>query len=111
MPATLTTHAIDRSTYAVDIRFADEAGAAVVPSSATWTLSLPTGAIVNGRSAVAIAPLAARVTIVLAGADLAYADGARRYLTVEAVYTSSLGSDLPLKDQAVIIVDDLVVVT
>ena len=110
MPTTITTNAIERSTYAITAAFTDETGAAVVPNSGlTWTLTDATGAVVNSREDVAIAS-AASVTVVLTNLDLAisttYRDN-RRLLTFEGTYNSSLGSNLAIRDQAEFQITDL----
>lgn len=104
---TLSTHAVDGSTYVVTASFTDEAGDSVVPNALTWSLRDGTGTIVNSRDAVSITP-AASVTIVLQGDDLLYADGATRYLTIEGDYDSTNGSGLPINAEVKISVDNLV---
>lgn len=106
-------NAIEESTYAITISFTDETGAAVVPSSATWTLTDTQGTIVNSRSAVAISSLASSKTIVLSANDLSLAGyfGNDRILTVEAIYTSSLGAGLPLKQEVRFTITDLLNIT
>lgn len=101
MPTTLTTSAIERSTFVVTADFTDHAGAPVVPVSMAWTLTDGSGAVVNSRSAVTISPLASSVNIVLSGADLALpsAGDPVRVLTLQGTYDSSLGNGLPLKDE------------
>lgn len=114
MPTTLTTNAIEKSTYAVTVAFLDDAGMAVTPSAATWSLTDDRGVVVNSRSAVAISPLASTATIVLSGADLAISasyNGRRRHLLIEYMYTSSLGAGLLGKDVAYFDVLDLAGVT
>ena len=108
----LSDHATERSTYVVDVAFRDEDGAAVVPTSAVWTLTDDLGTAINEREDEAITP-AASVAIVLSGADLAVAGAVAvtRILTVEAVYTSDLGADLPLKQEIRFVIDPLVAVT
>lgn len=96
----------DQSTAIVTCAFCDGAGEAITPTSVTWTLSDLFGNIVNSRENVSITP-AASVSIVLSGNDLKYADGKNRYLLVEALYNSTLGSDLPLKEEAIITITDL----
>lgn len=101
MPSTLTTEAVERSTYVVDLTFTDENGDAVTPTAVTWTLTDELGNVVNGRDAVS-ATAAATVTVVLSGLDLAVGGdlvGVWRRLLVEATYTSDLGAGLPLKDE------------
>jgi len=104
MPTQLTEYAVEKSTFAVQAAFLDDAGAAVTPDSITWTLCDPDGNIINSRSAVVIAVPAATVTIVLSDADLqllsANNDWEIRYLEISAVYDSDIGSNLPLKDRA-----------
>ena len=98
---TLTTKALEKSTYIITAAFTDEDGAAVIPDSIAWTLTDSSGNVVNSRSSVAVAVPAASINIVLSGADLAIqrAGILGRILTIEAVYDSSLANDLPLKDE------------
>jgi hypothetical protein len=109
MAVQLALHAKEESTYAVQVRFVDDAGTASVPTSATWTLSDPNENIINSRSNIAITPLAATVTIVLTGDDLAVvANGEERYLLVEAVYDSAtLGNGLANNDECRFVIDKL----
>jgi len=102
MPATLTSRAVERSTYIITAEFEDASGALVVPDSISWTLTDERGRVMNSRSAVAIAVPASSIDIVLNGADLALTgdgDKGGRVLTVEAVYDSTEGLNLPLKDE------------
>jgi hypothetical protein len=108
MPAQLSTEAIEESTYPVTVSFTDEAGAAVIPTAATWTLSDKNGNVVNSREDVVISSLAASVTIVLSGDDLALSNGRIRKLTIKATYNSSLGNGLPLKDEVTFLITNLV---
>ena len=104
------SNAVERSTYAVTVAFTDDAGDAVTPSSATWTLTDKQGTVVNSRDAVTISGLSTSVTLVLSGADLAVGSpyfGAERVLTIEAVYTSDLGAGLPLKSETTFTISDL----
>jgi hypothetical protein len=99
MPTELAAPANERSTYAITLTFRDEAGTLVTPTAATWTLTDDGGAVINGRLDVPLSA-ASSVVVVLSGADLAVgSDRNRRVLTVEATYTSSLGSGLPLVDE------------
>jgi putative intracellular protease/amidase len=99
----LGTEAVEQSSYVITLGFLDAAGNLVTPDSASWTLSTAAGTVINGREEVTISPLAATVTIVLSGADLALVVGdnapARRLLTVEATYSSDEGAALPLRDE------------
>lgn len=98
----LAVEAVEQSTLAVNISFRDEDGAAVVPDSATWSLTNGYGVVVNSRTAISLAPLASTVTVVLTGADLAMLDGqddGKRLLLVEAAYSSTLGAGLNLREE------------
>lgn len=102
--------ALEESTYVITVPFVDEDGAAVVPTSATWTLSDDRGNIINSRENVAIV-VAASVDIVLSGADLALQgsdDSGNRRFTVKATYNSGLGSGLKLNKEVSFDVTDLV---
>lgn len=104
------SNATEESTYPISVTFRDETGAAVTPSSATWTLTDAQAQVVNSRSAVAISPLASTVTILLTGDDLSLASplfGNQRVLTVKWVYTSDLGAGLPANSEVRFTVDDL----
>jgi hypothetical protein len=114
MPTTLTTEAVEQSTFAIVAAFTDDAGAAVVPNSGlTWTLTDVAGNVVNSRDAVSISS-ASTITIVLHGADLALSSSFRdnkRLLTIEGTYNSSLGSNLEIRDQVLFTIADLGSVT
>jgi hypothetical protein len=60
----------------------------------------------NGRSGVAINPIAQTVQIVLSGADILYSASTshQRVLIVTAIYASSFGSPLPLVDSLIFFV-------
>ena len=100
MATLLTARAIEGSTYVVTIPFTDEDGDAVTPTAITWTLTDEDGQVVNSRHEEVVTP-ASSIDIVLSGNDLP-ADGHlvwMLYLLVEALYDSTLGSDLPLNVQ------------
>jgi len=110
--AKLTTIASEESTFAVAAAFTDDADAAVVPDTLTWTLSDLSGTIINSRDQVSVVSPASTTTIVLSGADLALQAGesgkVKRRLTVEGTYTSSLGAGLPLTAECEFLIEDLV---
>jgi hypothetical protein len=96
--------AVEKSTYIVTMNFKDENDDAVPPASGTWTLTDGDGNVINSREDVALSGLAAEMSVVLSGDDLALADGfsgnsESRIFTVEATYNSDLGVGLPLRDQ------------
>lgn len=105
MPKVLSALAPERGTYVIDVSFFDENEASVVPNSVTWTLTDALGTVINSRTEVSATP-AATVSIVLSGDDLDIDDTSTRNLTVEALYTSNLGVNLPLKEWALFYIDD-----
>ncbi|HUW12750.1 MAG TPA: hypothetical protein VM537_23690 [Anaerolineae bacterium] len=110
MPTTLTTWATEDSTYLVIASFTDESESAVVPNSITWSLADKDGTTINARSAVAVAVPAASINILLSGDDLeaAGSEATSLLLTVNAVYDSDLGEDLPLIAQCWIPIHGLI---
>lgn len=109
MPTVLTTKATEQSTYIITANFTDAAGADVIPSSITWTLTDAAGNIVNSREDETIVIPAASVDILLSGDDLRCPHGRDRslILTVKAIYDSTEGSDLPLNEQVRFTVQNL----
>lgn len=113
MPETLTLHAVERSTYIVTASFMDETDTPVTPTALTWSLTDMSGKVVNNRAAVSVPP-AEVVVIILTGDDLVVNGlfrGQKRIVTVEALYDSSLGAGLSLRDQAIFIIDTLAAVS
>lgn len=87
---------LEGGTLVLTLAWYDDAGSAVTPDTATWTLrEADSGAVVNSRSDVAISSLSTSNDIVLSGDDLT--EGMKK-LFIEATYTSASGSGLPLKD-------------
>jgi len=121
MSLILSTHADEKSTFVITASFTDEDGNAVTPDSVTWTLTKSDGSIVNSRKDVEETPDTS-INIVLSGNDLALdedetsdyvADGysGLRILTVNAVYDSDYGLNLPLKQSIKFIIDNLIAVS
>ena len=109
MPATLTTAAVERSTYVITLTYKDEDGNAVTPDSVSWTLTDGHGNIINSREDVAIAVPSTTNDVVLQGADLVCRGrkDETRILTASIVYDSSAGSNLPGKEQVSFRVENL----
>lgn len=114
MPIVLTISATgqparanDQSTIVIGLAFTDHDGAAVVPATATWTLTDDHGNVINEQLDVAISPLAASVEIALSGDDLKYSEGPERVFTVEYTYSSDLGT-LPAREQCEFTIENLV---
>lgn len=115
MPTVLVNKAIEKSTFAVDASFFDETDTPVVPNSGlTWTLTTGAGTVINSRTSVSITP-ATTVTIVLSGNDLALSttgnDNGERVITIQGTYNSSLGSNLPIKDEVKFFIQSLLYIT
>jgi len=106
----ITTHADEKSTYAITVYFKDEDGDAVVPDSMKWTLTDRDGNIINSREDVEVSSLAAAEDIVLTDDDLQITgtdDDGLRILTITATYTSALGAGLALKGAVTFAINDL----
>lgn len=122
----LDADANEQSTFVVVAPFKDESGSSVTPNSGlTWSLFRLDGTVVNSRSNVAITP-GSSVAIVLSDADLeiftddpveeVYIHGIGmttmqygvRVLSVSGTYNSSAGNDLPIKDQVLFRVVNLI---
>lgn len=102
---TLSGTAVEESTYVITATFTDSAGSAVVPNTLKWSLSDFNGTLINNRGTVNVGTPGTSNTIVLSGDDLALLTGeatneiAWRLFTVQATYTSTEGSGLPLNDE------------
>lgn len=109
---TLTEPAIDGSTYYITFEFWDKhtPPIAITPTSIMWTLINEHGAVINGRQDVIISLPAASVEIVVFGDDILFADGAKRIITVKALYDDPPLADLPLNDEAQFSITDLRVI-
>ena len=101
MPTTLSSVAVEKSTYVVVAAFTDENGDAVAPTTLTWTLTDSEGNIRNSRENVEVSSPSSSENIVLSGKDLALKNQGNykedRILKIHATYTSSYGSGLPLR--------------
>lgn len=110
----ITVEAVEKSTYIVTCAFTDENGDEVTPKSIAWKLSNDGGTVI-AEGTVAAGDLAASVDILLSGDTLAILAGETgivyRRFTIEAVYDSDLGSNLPLKDSCKFILRDLAAVS
>ena len=101
----------EKSTVIFSANFTDEGGSPVTPSAISWSLTDALGTVVNGRQGVAVSPPSQSVDIVLTGDDLAINSayiGNKRYLTIEATYSSSAGNDLKITEQVLFEIIDLV---
>jgi hypothetical protein len=95
MAITMRESVDQRDTVDFEVSFEDETHAAVIPTSADWTLTDDGGTIINSRHAVAIAVPAVTVHITIGGDDtdlLSSTGSLIRLLYVRWIYNSSLGS-------------------
>ena len=101
--------AIQGSTYVAVITFKDEAGDAMTPVSAEWSLYDEKGEIVNSKSQVPIV-VASTVNIVLSGDDIPYDPATSRalVLSIAAVYDGDYGNNLPLNQEFLIPVEPII---
>lgn len=102
MVSKITTKAPENGTYIFVVTFTDEDSVSTIPTALTWSLTDRYGNIINSREDVSITP-AATINIVLSGDDLLLSkphDNVR-ILLIEGTYDSDLGSDLPLRGEAV----------
>ncbi len=110
MTIRLTEKVNEESTAILRVTFTDSDGNAVIPQSATWTLSDRDNEVVNGKSDVTISQLASTVDILLKGDDLKLPfprERVRRVL-VKAIYDSSTyGDDLPFNEEFEFTITDL----
>ena len=103
----LVLRAKDRSSYIVKVDFTDELDAAVTPISATWTLTNKANEVINFRDQILVSSLSSTIYIALSGDDLAFSEGAVRFLIVEGTYLSSTtGSILPTNSSAWFTIED-----
>ena len=96
----LTVKPTEGSSLVITASFKDIDGADFVPTSCAWTLTDAKGFVINGRSKVPVAITGPSHQFVLQGADLAYAVGSTkgtRVFTIEALYDSTYGEDLPFR--------------
>lgn len=85
--------------------FKDESNNEVTPSSIRWSLTTNRGVVINEREHVSVTP-DATVTVLLEGDDLQVgAYGAERIFLVRALYDSTLGSNIPLIEQAKFVIE------
>ncbi len=111
MPVTLSTNAVEESTYILTITLKDQDDNLITPKTLIWTLTDENGTVINSREDVSVSNPSSSESIALTGDDLALSGVSRtRIITFEATYDGDLGSDLNLKESATFQIDDLVYV-
>lgn len=109
MATKLSKKAKEGGTYIIRYSFLDENEEPAAPSAMAYTLLRDNGEVVNELEGVELEP-DTTVSIVLKGDDLALFDGdnGARYLHLNGTYDSTLGANLPYRDELVFTVEDLV---
>lgn len=101
MATSLTTAAVEKSTFVVIATFTDEDGDLIQPKTLKWTLTNSQGTVINSRENVEVSSPSSEQNIVLSGKDLKMESQSSlkedRYLIVQGTYDSTYGTDLPLK--------------
>jgi hypothetical protein len=113
MSTSIRQHAHEKSTRIIVVAFTDEDDFAVIPDDITWTLTNDQGTVINSHLDEIVVP-ASTINIVLTGDDLAILsseDNGKRCLLIEAIYNSTYGSGLTLKDEVWFNIDNLLNVT
>ena len=108
----------EESSGSIVVEFEDRDGDDVIPTSIKWTLTTTDGVtIINEREQEDVETPAASIEILLSGNDLALLTAeisdrtVTRKLTIEAVYDSDLGDDLPLNSEKSFSVRNLAYIT
>jgi len=108
----------EESSGSIVVEFEDRDGDDVIPTSIKWTLTTTDGVtIINEREQEDVETPAASIEILLSGDDLALLTAevsdrtVARKLTIEAVYDSDLGDDLPLNSEKSFSVRNLAYIT
>jgi len=108
----------EESSGSIVVEFEDRDGDDVIPTSIKWTLTTTDGVtIINEREQEDVETPAASIEILLSGDDLALLTvevsdrTVARKLTIEAVYDSDLGDDLPLNSEKSFSVRNLAYIT
>ena len=110
--ATLSLHMDEGGSYFVHIEFHDETGAAEAPKTLNWTLTDESGqTIINDRKEQDIPSPSASEDVTLNDDDCAILSGetarvVNRLFTVKGTYDSDLGTDLNLRGQCYIPLDN-----
>jgi len=114
MTNTISVKPNQNGTAVVEMSFTDEAVPpnAVTPTNLQWQLMKSDGTIVNDRSFAdnSFSASGGEATVVLSWDDLALfgaSDSGRRVFSIQGVYDSTAGYGLPIKDEAVFFIQQL----
>lgn len=112
--AYLARPADEESSYTIKLRFLDEDGDPLAPTTLLWTLTTEAGIVVNGRYRQTVAVPAATTYVTLYGNDLQLVDKQvlyeNRIFTYEGTYNSTYGNNLPIKGQIFFPVRNIILV-
>jgi hypothetical protein len=108
MTTFITQKVHEGSTAVFSITMTDDAGAAVIPSSATWSLFDKGQNVINSREDVVLTP-GLTMTVVLEEDDLTIGETEvapfTRYLVAYGEYDSDAGNGLVARDQAKFLIE------
>ena len=109
MPVTIATHAREGGTIILPVYFTTEDGDGFTPNSINWKLTDDTGTVINGRSSVSLTANSS-TSVVLTGDDLAITGTVRKIVKVKifGTYNSDYGSNLTYREEATVVIDNLV---
>ncbi len=98
----------EKGTAVITLAFVDEDGTTVVPTGLAWQLMKTDGTVINGRT-FAIGSFSG-TEVVLSGDDLVIfgdSDSGYRVFSVQGVYDSDAGTDLPINAELKFAIDRL----
>ena len=109
MPVTISSHAREGGTILLPVNFTDEDGDSFKPNSISWKLTDEDGTVINGRSSVSLTANSS-TSVVLTGDDLAITGTVRKIVKVKVfgTYNSDYGTNLTYREEATVVIDNLV---
>lgn len=107
----INTRPNEGSTLAIEVGFAGVNAEAFTPKTCTWTLSDAEANIINNRENVSATVTGSTHVFVLSGDDLPFDEANQGVIifTVEGTFDATYGTDLSFREQAQIIVSDMVI--
>ena len=109
MPVTISTHAREGGTKVLPVAFTDENGDSFKPNTISWKLTDKSGTVINNRTSVSLTANSS-TAVVLTGDDLAITGTVRKIVKVKVfgTYNSDYGTNLTYREEATVIIDNLV---
>jgi len=109
MPVTISTHAREGGTIILPVAFTTESGTSFKPNEISWKLTDEDGTVINSRTSVSLTANSS-TSVVLTGDDLAITGTVRKIVKVKVfgTYNSNYGTNLTYREEATVIIDNLV---